>query len=42
MAFAHGAGEIVEWYLADASRQQLDPDLDATFDRLVEHARTVV
>lgn len=42
VAFAHGAGEIVEWYLADASRQQLDPDLDATFDRLVEHARTVV
>ncbi|MBO1737364.1 SDR family oxidoreductase [Leifsonia sp. TF02-11] len=42
VAFAHGAGEIVDWYLADASRQQLDPDLDAAFDRLVEHARTVV
>lgn len=42
VTFAHGAGEIVEWYLADASRQQLDPDLDATFDRLVEYARTVV
>jgi len=42
VAFAHGAGEIVDWYLADASRQQVDPDLDAAFDRLVEHARTVV
>ena len=41
VAFAHGAGEIVDWYLADASRQQVDPDLDAAFDRLVEHARTV-
>ncbi|MDN4614672.1 SDR family oxidoreductase [Leifsonia sp. F6_8S_P_1B] len=39
--FAHGAGEIVEWYLADASRQRLDPDLDAAFDRLVEHARSI-
>ncbi|GAB3581657.1 SDR family oxidoreductase [Leifsonia lichenia] len=37
--FATGAGEIVEWFLADASRQRLDPDLDASFDRLVEHAR---
>jgi nucleoside-diphosphate-sugar epimerase len=42
VAFAHGAGEIVDWYLADPSRQRLDPDLDATFDRLVDHARTVV
>jgi len=42
VAFAHGAGEIVDWYLADASRQQVDPDLDAAFDRLVDHARTVV
>lgn len=39
VAFAHGAGEIVEWYLADASRQHVDPDLDAAFDRLVDHAR---
>ena len=38
--FAHGAGEIVEWHLADASRQRVDPDLDAAFDRLVERART--
>ena len=37
--FAHGAGEIVDWYLADASRQRFDPDLDAAFDRLVDHAR---
>ena len=37
--FAKGAGEIVEWFLADPSRQRLDPDLDASFDRLVEHAR---
>ncbi|MGH1523398.1 SDR family oxidoreductase [Leifsonia sp. L25] len=41
VTFAHGAGEIVDWYLADASRQRLDPDLDAAFDRLVEHARSV-
>ncbi|WP_085370925.1 SDR family oxidoreductase [Leifsonia sp. NCR5] len=37
--FAKGAGEIVEWFLADPSRQRLDPDLDTAFDRLVEHAR---
>ncbi|WP_431220653.1 SDR family oxidoreductase [Leifsonia xyli] len=37
--FARGAGEIVEWYLADAERQRVDPDTDAAFDRLVEHAR---
>ncbi|WP_431280040.1 SDR family oxidoreductase [Leifsonia poae] len=37
--FAHGAGEIVEWYLADASRQHVDRDLDAAFDRLADHAR---
>ena len=37
--FAHGAGEIVDWYLADASRQRFDPNLDAAFDRLVDHAR---
>lgn len=39
VTFAHGAGEIVDWFLADASRQRVDPDLDAAFDRLVEHAR---
>jgi nucleoside-diphosphate-sugar epimerase len=37
--FAHGAGEIVEWYLADASRQHVDRDLDAAFDHLADHAR---
>lgn len=42
VTFAHGAGEIVDWYLADASRQRLDPDLDAAFDRLVDHARSAV
>jgi nucleoside-diphosphate-sugar epimerase len=42
VTFAHGAGEIVDWYLADASRQRLDPDLDEAFDRLVEHARSAV
>jgi hypothetical protein len=40
--FARGAGEIVEWYLADASRQRFDPDLDAAFDKLVEHTRALV
>jgi nucleoside-diphosphate-sugar epimerase len=32
--FADGAREIVDWHLADQSRQQVDPDLDAAFDRL--------
>jgi nucleoside-diphosphate-sugar epimerase len=34
--FAEGAREIAAWYLADPSRQSVDPDLDAAFDRLVE------
>lgn len=34
--FAEGAREIVEWYLADSSRQQVDAELDAAFDRLIE------
>lgn len=34
--FAEGAREIVEWYRADPSRQKVDPELDAAFDRLVE------
>lgn len=33
--FADGAREIVDWHLADASRQRVDPELDAAFDRLV-------
>jgi len=37
--FARGAGEIADWYLADPSRQVVDRDLDAAFDRLAEHAR---
>jgi nucleoside-diphosphate-sugar epimerase len=34
--FRDGAREIVEWYLADPARQQLDRGLDAAYDRLVE------
>ncbi|MCX7521148.1 SDR family oxidoreductase [Microbacterium sp. STN6] len=37
--FADGAREIVEWYLADRSRQHVDAELDAAFDRLVARAR---
>lgn len=37
--FARGAGEIVEWHLADPARQRVDPELDAAFDRLAAHAR---
>ena len=33
--FAQGAREIVDWHDADPSRQVVDPDLDATMDRLV-------
>jgi nucleoside-diphosphate-sugar epimerase len=33
--FAEGAREIVDWHLADPSRQWVDAALDATFDRLV-------
>ncbi len=39
--FAHGAGEIVDWYLAEPARQRVDRDLDAAFDRLADHARSV-
>lgn len=34
--FAAGAREIVEWHLADPSRQKIDTELDAAFDRLIE------
>ncbi|WP_336644719.1 SDR family oxidoreductase [Microbacterium sp. USHLN186] len=38
--FADGAREIVEWHLADRSRQRVDAELDAAFDRLIEkHGR---
>jgi nucleoside-diphosphate-sugar epimerase len=33
--FADGVREIVEWYLADPARQDLDAGLDASFDRVV-------
>lgn len=33
--FAEGAREIVDWHLADSSRQRADAELDAAFDRLV-------
>jgi nucleoside-diphosphate-sugar epimerase len=34
--FAEGAQEIVDWHLADPSRQLVDAELDATYDRLVK------
>src|SRR6478752_7042468 len=36
--FAVGAREIVAWHDADASRQDVNADLDSTFDQLVDHA----
>ncbi len=40
VTFAHGAGEIVDWHLADPARQRVDRDLDAAFDRLADLARS--
>ena len=37
--FVHGAREIIEWFDADPSRQQVDASLDATMDQLVERYR---
>ena len=37
--FEQGAREIVEWYDADASRQEVDAHLDAVMDTLVETYR---
>ena len=38
--FADGVHEIVDWHLADASRQKVDAALDAAYDRLVAaHSR---
>jgi len=37
--FTQGAREIVEWHLADASRQQVDADLDRLFDLLIDRHR---
>lgn len=36
--FVRGAQQIVDWYRGDASRQVVNADLDAAFDRLVAHA----
>lgn len=33
--FAHGAREILDWFDGDASRQEVDPAIDATMDQLV-------
>jgi nucleoside-diphosphate-sugar epimerase len=38
--FHSGAREIVAWYDEDPSRQQVDRDLDAVMDRLVDTYRT--
>jgi hypothetical protein len=37
--FEQGAREIVEWHDADASRRQVDAEIDAVMDRLVERYR---
>jgi nucleoside-diphosphate-sugar epimerase len=37
--FAQGAAEIMDYYDADPSRQQVDDDMNATMDRLVEAHR---
>lgn len=34
--FADGAREIVEWHLGEPARQQVDAELDAAFDRLID------
>lgn len=33
--FAQGAQEVMSWYDADAARQEVDAEMDATMDRLV-------
>ena len=37
--FVRGAREILDWYEADPSRQQVDSTIDATMDALVERYR---
>jgi hypothetical protein len=37
--FHLGAREIVAWYDEDPARQQVDPDLDAVMERLVDTYR---
>jgi nucleoside-diphosphate-sugar epimerase len=36
VSFSQGAREILEWHGQDASRQVVNPELDAAFDRLIE------
>lgn len=33
--FSRGAREIVDWFQSDATRQVIDPELDALFDRIL-------
>lgn len=40
VTFDEGARRIIEWYEAHPDAQRSDPGLDATFDRLVAHARS--
>jgi hypothetical protein len=37
--FEQGAREMVEWHDADPARRQVDAELDALMDRLVERYR---
>ena len=37
--FRRGAAEIVDWFDADPSRQQVDARMDALMDQLVERHR---
>ncbi|MFW5801753.1 MAG: NAD-dependent epimerase/dehydratase family protein, partial [Spirochaeta sp.] len=39
--FCRGAEEIVNWHEADPSRQQVDTQLDALMDRLIDKIRTM-
>jgi nucleoside-diphosphate-sugar epimerase len=41
ITYDQGAAEQVAWYDAHPEAQQVDAELDAGFDRLVEHARSV-
>lgn len=34
--FEQGAREIVDWYMADRSRQKVDPQLNDMFDRMID------
>jgi hypothetical protein len=39
--FDEGARQIIEWYDADPARQVVDPDEDATIDRICAFATSV-